>query len=86
MTEEEAKQIAIKLDDGIDGLAAAAREDKVKIIKHYFDAQIGSEPGAQIKSIPGVPMLSGMILEQISDVILGSIATLIVDKGLLPGT
>lgn len=85
LTDDQAKEIAIALDNNIDKFSASSREDKVLIVKHYLDAQIGSEPGAEIKSIPGVPMLSGELLEKISDIVLGAAASIIVDKKLLPG-
>lgn len=80
MTDEQAKQIAHEIDHGIDALLAAPREDKVKIVKAYLDEQIGTEVDAELKAIPGLPMLSGAVLEMISDAALDAVAALVVKK------
>ena len=74
------KEIAVALETGIDGFFAAPRETKVEIIREWLDLNIGIESGAEIKSIPGIPMLEGVILEQISDIFITAIAKVIADK------
>lgn len=80
MTEDEAKAVAIKMDESLDAFFAANKEDKVKILKHYLDAQIGSEAQAEIKSVPGMPFLSGAILEGMSDAMLDTVSAFVVKK------
>ena len=84
MNDTDAKEIAVKLDEGLDGLFAANSADKVKIIKAYLDEQIGSEPHAQFQQVPGMPMLTGFMLEGISDVMLDAVASVIVKKFFTP--
>lgn len=80
LTEVEAQTIAKALDKHGDAFSKANRRSKILVLKYYLDEQIGSEPHAEIKSIPGVPSLSGAVLESISDIMLEAIATLVVDK------
>jgi hypothetical protein len=74
------KEVALALEMGTEGLFGAPREEKVKIIKEWLDLNIGTEPTSEIKEIPGIPMLTGEILEQVSDVFIGAIAELIAKK------
>ena len=83
LTNEQAKVIAQKLDQGHDEFFAASREDKVKILRNYLDEQIGDEPKAEIKKveIPGIGFeVSGAVLERATDMVLDAVATLIVKK------
>ncbi len=80
ITDEQAGQIANDLKEGLDGFFAADGEGKAKIVKKYLDEQIGAEPHASIKSVPGMPLLSGQMLESISDIMLDAVANVIAKK------
>ena len=83
ITQEAAREIADAIDMGLDEFFRVDADDKVKIIREYLDAQIGTEEKAEVKSIniPGVPFeVSGSMLEKASDMILDAVAKVLVDK------
>lgn len=76
----QAQAIAHDLRSGMDGFFAADAAGKAQIVKELLDTEIGNEPHAAIRAIPGIPFLSADILEGISDSVLDQVALVIVKK------
>jgi hypothetical protein len=76
----QAKAEAQKVEDGvrtvIDFIKRPA-EEQVAICREAIDAEIGSDVGALLPTIPGVPMPASFV-ETISDPLLDTLATLVV--------
>lgn len=51
--------------------------EKVQVVKHILDAEIGSDEGARLKSLPG---MTPEITEMVTDPLLDMLAQVIVDK------
>ena len=76
----DAEQIAKEVTEGTRAImefATLPNVDKVSVIKHVLDAEIGSDPGAHIPSIPG---LTPEMTELITDPLLDLAAKAIVGK------
>jgi hypothetical protein len=83
ISEATAEALALEIAEAVPAIRnflGLPREDKLVVAKHLADKMIGSDPTAQLKSVPG---MTPAVLEMVSDPILGLIAELLV--GLLDG-